>query len=135
MSKDNLAVTVEKAKDPKLGWTEPVSQYLSLATAVRILAEKRGDNFRIRMDKATYALTRWRAEDFPERIRERARKVTTVRSAVRQDYETDCLFHFERLTPRERRALTGDIISLYEACLLDLGRSGQFADIVYPEDR
>ena len=119
----------------KLGWTEPVSQLESLRTAVRLLAERHGTNFRIRMDKATFALTRWRADDFPERIRERARKVLGVRSAVRQDYQTDSLFHFERLTPRQRRALIDDIISLYEACLLDLGKAGEYVSIVYPKDR
>jgi hypothetical protein len=64
------------------------------------------------MDNATFALTRWRADDFPERIRERARKVLSMRGAVRRDYPTDSLFHFELLTPRERRALMGDIIGL-----------------------
>jgi hypothetical protein len=121
-------------QDTNLGWAEPVSQHESLATAVRILAEGRS-KFRERMDEATFALTRWQAEDFPKRIRERARKVLSVRSAVRKDYQNGCLFQFGRLTPRERRALTGDIIALYAACLLDLGKAGEYTEIVYPEDR
>jgi len=42
---------------------------------------------------------------------------------------------FGSLKPKERRALIGDIIALYEACLLDLGKAGFFAGIVYPKDR
>jgi hypothetical protein len=121
-------------KAMQLGWVDPVSQYESLATAVRTLAEGRL-KFRTRMDDATFALTRWQAEDFPERIRERARKVLSVRSAVRKDYIGGCLFQFNLLTLKERRALIGDIIALYTACLLDLGKLADFAEIVYPKDR
>jgi hypothetical protein len=124
----------QNTKPGSLGWTEPVSQHLSLATAVRILAEGRS-KFRERMDEATLALTRWQPEDFPKRIRERAKKVLSVRSAVRKDYTGASLFQFDRLTPKQRSALIGDIISLYEACLLDLGKAGEYADIVYPKDR
>ena len=87
------------------------------------------------MDEATFALTRWQAEDFPERIRERARKVLSVRSTVRKYYGNDYCVQFGSLKPKERRALIGDIIALYEACLLDLGKAGFFAGIVYPKDR
>ena len=119
----------------QLGWTDPISQHESLATAVQTLAEGRS-KFRDRMDEATFALTRWQAEDFPKRIRERARKVLSVRSAVRKDYTDACLFQFNLLTPKQRRALIGDIIALYTACLLDLGKGDRdFAEIVYPEDR
>jgi hypothetical protein len=76
-----------------LEWTDPVSQYESLATAVRILAEGRS-TFSQRMDEATFALTRWQVEDFPQRIRERARKVLSVRSAVRADYPAGSVFQF-----------------------------------------
>ena len=121
-------------QDTNLGWAEPVSQHLSLATAVKVLAEGRL-TFRERMDEATFALTRWQAEDFPERIRERARKVLSVRSTVRKYYGNDYCVQFGSLKPKERRALIGDIIALYEACLLDLGKAGFFAGIVYPKDR
>ena len=60
-----------------------------------------------------------------------------VRVKVARRYVTNSLFHFEWLTPRERRALIGDILALYEACLLDLGRSGDddYFEIAYPKDR
>ena len=85
------------------GSPEPVwvSQYESLATAIRILAEGRS-TFSQRMDEATFALTRWQVEDFPQRIRERARKVLSVRSAVRADYPAGSVFQFGRLTVKER---------------------------------
>jgi hypothetical protein len=38
------------------------------------------------------------------------------------------------LTPKQRRALEGDIIALYEACLFDLGAMGDH-EFMYPADR
>jgi hypothetical protein len=120
----------------KLGWTEPVSQLESLRTAVGILAMRSGRTFRPRMDDATLVIHRWGVDDFPERIRPIAKRVFSVRRAVRHDYQTDTLFHFERLTRRERHALITDIIGMYEACLLDLGKiGGYYASSVYPKDR
>jgi hypothetical protein len=60
--------------------------------------------------------------------------VLGVRERVAHRYVTDTLYHFERLTPKQRRALEGDIIALYEACLFDLGAMGDY-DFMYPEDR
>jgi len=90
------------------------------------------DNYRVRMDKATFALAGNRATEFPERIRETAERVLSVRSAVREDYANDALFHFERLTVKERKALVEDIIILYEALLFDLGKSD--IDFVYIQE-
>jgi hypothetical protein len=87
------------------------------------------------MDKATYALVGLTPEDFPNRLRGRATKVLAVRSAVAQKYPTDTRYHFERLKPKERKALIGDIIALYEGCLIDIGKSGKYDCVVYPKDR
>jgi hypothetical protein len=95
-----------------------------LRTCVQILVEAKG-NFCTRMDSATFSLVPLRARDFPDRLRARATKVLGVRSAVRQDYIGTTLFHFERLTPRERKALILDIIALYEGCLIDVGRNAR----------
>src|SRR5713226_2260445 len=94
-----------------LGWIDPVGKLQGLKTAVRIIMDGK-DNYRVRMDKATFALAGYRATEFPERV-------LGVRSAVREKYVNDVLFHFERLTIKERRALIEDIIILYEALLLD----------------
>src|SRR5438874_739618 len=92
------------------------------------------NNYRVRMDKATFPFAGYRAEEFPERIRETAERVFCVRAAVRKDYGNDAaLFHFERLTIKERRALVEDIIILYEALLFDLGKMDM--EFVYPENR
>ena len=113
---------------------EPVGVLDRLQTCVRILIDSQG-NFRTRMDRATFALATLRPEDFSEKLRGRATKVLAVRGAVRQDYVTDALFHFERLTMRERKALISDIIALYEGCLIDIGKSGDKYDFLYPKDR
>jgi hypothetical protein len=105
-----------------------------LQTAVRIVARGK-DNCRARLDKATRALVDLQPEDFPARIRGRAAKILAVRGAVAEEYETDTLFHFERLTQRERDVLLDDLLSLYEACLLDLGADNEIKAIYYPADR
>jgi hypothetical protein len=117
---------------PNDGWVDPVGKLQGLKAAVRIIMDGK-DNYRVRMDKATFALTGYRAEDFPERIRETAKQVLGARLAVREEYVTDVLFHFERLSIRQRKALADDIIILYEALLLDLGKLGM--DFVYPKNR
>jgi hypothetical protein len=38
------------------------------------------------------------------------------------------------LKPSERARFVGDLIALYEACLLDIGRTWPKYDFVYPED-
>jgi hypothetical protein len=117
------------------GWASPLYVLRRLQTAVRIIMEGRW-NFRVRMDKATYALVGLRSKDFPNRLRGRATKVLGVRSAVAQQYATDTLYHFEWLKPKERLALIGDIIALYEGCLLDVARCGDdYYDSAYPIDR
>jgi hypothetical protein len=105
-----------------------------LRTSVRILVEAQG-NFRTRMDRATFALVTLQPRDFPDLLRGRATKVLGVRSAVRQDYIGDSLFHFERLTLKERKALISDILALYEGCLINVGKASDDYDYLYPKDR
>jgi hypothetical protein len=112
-----------------------VRAYIALGDAVKIMVTaKSTENYRVKMDRVTYCLCTLRPEDFPERIRNRARMVLGVRQRVAQEYPTDTLYHFERLTPKQRRALEGDIIALYEACLFDLGAMGDH-EFMYPDDR
>jgi len=65
-----------------------------------------------------------------------------ARIAVRQDYIGSTIFDFSRLSVTERRSLQNDVIALFEACLLDIGRmskgsatgSNDYYDIVYPQE-
>jgi hypothetical protein len=127
----NLGRLNEKSSH-NLGWVDPIGKLQGLKTAVRILMDGK-DNYRVRMDKATFALAGYRPEQFPEGIRETAERVLGVRSAVREDYVNDALFHFERPMIKQRKALVEDIIILYEALLFDLGKMDM--DFVYPENR
>jgi len=123
------------AKHMYRGWADPVKACIALRDAVTIMVTAKGtENYRVKMDRVTYCLCLFRPEEFPERIRNRARMVLGVRERVAQEYRTDTLFHFERLTPKQRRALEGDIVALYEACLFDLGAMGDH-EFMYPEDR
>jgi hypothetical protein len=118
----------------KLGWSEPVSTMMRLQTALRILSHGKG-KFGDRMADATGALVGLTPEDFPERLRGRATKVLRARSEVAERHRTGTLFKFGCLTRKKRRALTEDILALYEACLIDLGKMGEDYDFVYPKDR
>jgi hypothetical protein len=120
--------------DAHSGWRDPIGIFLRLQTAAKIIAEGK-NNFRERTDNATRTLVGLLPDDFPERIRRRAEKVLNVRLDVAQKYGRSTLFHFERLSPNQRRALIKDIFCLYEACLLDLGNMPDYREIVYPKDR
>ena len=43
-------------------------------------------------------------------------------------------FSFAYLTPTEQHNLVADIIGLYEACLIDIGRTWPRWDFVYPQE-
>jgi hypothetical protein len=127
---------IEDANHPDLdwlGWGDPSGQLDKLRTAVRVLAEGRGKP-RERMDEATLALVFMRSEDFPKRLRNRAAKVLSIRGKVATSYVGGSYFHFEKLKPKERMRFVADIIALYEACLIDIGRTWPLWDFEYPED-
>jgi hypothetical protein len=115
------------------GWSDPVGKLEAFRVVIKYLVS-RTDNFRIRMEKATLPLVGMRPEDFPKRIRGRAERVLTVRSAVAVEYVNDTLWHFERLTPKQRKVLIDDLLRLYESLLIDLGRMGKDYDFIYPKD-
>jgi hypothetical protein len=118
---------------PGLDWSDPVTQLEGLRRAVRVLAEGSG-KWRERMDKATEALVNMRSEDFPRRLHHRAAKVLSIHGRVAESYTGGSYFHFEALTPSEGKRLVADIIALYEACLIDIGRTWPRWDFVYPEN-
>ena len=95
------------------GWADPVKACMALRDAVTIMVTaKSTENYRVKMDRVTYCLCLLSLEEFPERIRNRARMVLGVRERVAHEYVTDTHYHFERLTPKQRRANEGDIIAL-----------------------
>jgi hypothetical protein len=127
---------VEEGRHPDLDWLDwkdPVTQLDRLQTAVRALAEGSG-TWQKRMDKATYALIFLRSEDFPKRLRNRAGKVLSIRRGKVVDAGEYSYADFSKLTPTKRKRFITDIIALYEACLIDIGRTWPRCDFVYPED-
>ena len=126
---------IAMTKNGYRGWADPVKACVALRDAVTIMVTAtNAENYRMRMDRVTSCLCKFRPDEFPERIRNRARIVLSVRERVAREYPTDRLYHFERLTTKQRRALKGDIIALYEACLFDLGAMGDY-EFMYPNDR
>jgi hypothetical protein len=124
---------------PDSQWSDPVGQLVSLQAAREVLLA-RSLNPSERFDRATSLLVKYRASEFPESMRPRYERIMQARLAVRRDYTGVTVFEFSRLSARNRRALQKDVIALYEACLLDIGKmSGtsagadrEFYDIVYP---
>jgi hypothetical protein len=120
--------------DPDLGWTsDHVGRLERLRDAVRILAEGH-KKFCDRIDNATYALAHFDPIDFPAHLRPRIERIhrarrRAVRTAI--DYSD---FSFAYLNQTERDNLVADIIGLYEACLIDIGRTWPRWDFVYPQE-
>jgi hypothetical protein len=113
-------------------WQDPVGQLLRIRAALEILLSFR-DNYRQRMEDATSVLANVRRETVPERIRPVINRIMDLRVSVRQDYGKEhTLFHFERLTPTQRKQLREDILKLYEACAFDLGAMGNH-EFIYPK--
>jgi len=120
--------------DPHFGWSDPIGKLVAFRIVIKHLLS-RTDNFRVRMTKATYPLVGMQPDEFPERLRRIATRVLAVRGDVAKPYLTDTLWHFERLTLKQRKAFIGDIVKLYEALLVDLGQMGPHVrEIVFPKD-
>jgi hypothetical protein len=120
--------------DPDLGWTsDHVGRLERLRDAVRILAEGH-KKFRDRIDKATSALVHFDPEDFPAHLRPRLERIHRARrKAMRTAINYDD-FSFAYLTLTEQDNLVADIIAIYEACLIDIGRTWPRWDFVYPQE-
>jgi hypothetical protein len=119
--------------DPQLGWGgDHVGKLSRLQTAVRILAEGQGKTAE-RLEKATYALATLLPRDFPERLRERATKVLQLREDAADHGGNYTHFRFADMTVAQRKRFIADLIALYEACLIDLGRTWPQWDFMYPK--
>ena len=108
------------SSDPNGGWSDPIGTFLSLRSAVRILASTEGPR-KVRMDHAVSALANLSPRYFPRTLREKAERVLTVRETLICDRDSKSMsFPFDRLKPKEFDALIQDIFSLYEACVFDM---------------
>jgi hypothetical protein len=127
--------------DARVLWSDPVDQLLSLRVALKFLLA-RNLNPSERFDRATFPLVKYQPRDFPERMRPLFARIMQVRVDVRRDYSGSTVFEFSRLSVPERRALQSDLIAMYEACLLDIGKMSEpsaagdngYYDIVYPRE-
>ena len=115
------------------GWGgDHIGKLVALQTAMRKLSGQ--GKLRDRYDAATFALVTYRDEEFPEPLRPALNRIKDARRKARQDVsETYTYFAFDFLTPTERKQVAADITALYEACLIDLGRTWPKRDFMYPK--
>jgi len=118
----------------QLGWGgDHVGKLVKLQNAVRILAEgfkKPAD----RLEQATLCLLTLQPQDFPEPLRKRAARVLSLRgNAVVKHAGTCPYFRFADVSRTERKRFVADLIALYEACLIDIGRGWPQWSLTYPK--
>lgn len=114
------------------GWGgDHVGKLTRLQTAVRALAEGRGKTAQ-RLEKATYPLVTLLERDFPEHLRNRAKIVLELRS--KYVFHAGDESYFYQVKPSDRVNFAINLLALYEACLIDLGRSWPTWDFMYPAD-
>ena len=102
-----------------------------LKTAVSMLAEGRGKTAES-LEKSTYPLIRLQPSDFPERLRNLATRALSLRG--KYVFHAGDLSYFHQVSPADRVRYANDLIALYEACLIDLGRTWPQWDFMYPKD-
>lgn len=114
------------------GWGgDHVGKLIRLQAAVRSLAEGRGKTSE-RLEKATYPLMGLFERDFPDHLRNRAKVVLELRSKYVFHAGDESYFH--QVKPSDRVNFATNLLALYEACLIDLGRSWPTWDFMYPVD-
>jgi hypothetical protein len=114
------------------GWGgDHVGKLLSLQTAVRHLAEGQGKTAD-RLQKATYALLRLFPEHFPEHLRHRATRV--LEFCRKYVFHAGDESYFHPVKRGDKKRFITDLIALYEACLIDIGRGWPQWDFMYPKD-
>ena len=119
--------------DPNHGWgSDIVGKLVALQAAMKGLSSN--GKVRERFDRATSPLVAYREQDFPEHLRPAFNRVIDTRRKSRRDIsETYWEFAFDAITSAERKQLVADITAMYEACLIDIGRSWPNWDFVYPK--
>lgn len=108
-----------------------VGKFLRLQTAVKILSEGKGKTTD-RLQRATYPLVTLLPRDFPEDLRSRAIRVLDLRE--KYVFHAGDSSYFHPVKPEDRRNFVDDLLALYEACLIDIGRSWPKWDFMYPKD-
>jgi hypothetical protein len=116
-----------------LGWgSDHVGKLKRLQAAVKHLAEGKWTTSK-RLEKATSWLTGLQPAEFPQHLRNRASNVLSLRRKYVFHMGGDSYFH--AVKPSDRLKFIEDLLALYEACLIDLGRTWPDWDFMYPKDR
>jgi hypothetical protein len=114
------------------GWGgDHVEKLMRLKRAVRILAEARR-KITDRLQQATYPLVTLFPTDFPQHLRNQATRVLEFRE--KYVFHLGDKSYFRSVKPSDKTRFVGDIITLYEACLIDIGRGWPMWDFMYPKD-
>ena len=112
-------------------WGDPVGVLEKLRYSVEVLAQGKG-KLRQRLDQATFHLVPLDESDFPAPLQPVFTRILETRLSVRREIGTYTSFSFDLLKPTAKKQLVKDILDLYEACLIDIGRQSPEWDFVYP---
>ena len=114
------------------GWGgDHVGKLEKLQYAVQVLSEGSWKT-PARLNMATFALVHLRPKQFPEHLRKRATRVLGFRR--KHIYEAGNANYFGEVKPNDRKEFVQDLLMLYEACLIDLGRGWPRWSSMYPTD-
>ena len=114
------------------GWGgDHVGKLTKLQAAVQFLAEGSGTT-KTRFKAATDALVHLRSSHFPGHLRNRAANVLGFRR--KHMFIAGDEVYFRDVRPSHRRKFVRDLLALYEACLIDLGRGWPQWSFMYPND-
>jgi hypothetical protein len=106
------------------GWGgDQLRTFRRLQYAVRRLAEGSGKT-RERLHYATDCLITVQPADFPKHLRKRAETVLSLRGK----------YVFRDVKPTDRKRFVRDLLALYEACLIDFGRTWPMWSFMYSKD-
>ena len=115
------------------GWG---GDHVGKLVALRTMMKHLNGNAKIgdKLEAATFTLMTYHENAFPESLRPAFNRIVEARTALRREITKEyVVFAFDELTPTKRKQLVADLTALYEACLIDIGRSWPEWDFVYPK--
>lgn len=117
------------------GWTSNIQILFDILKSVELMTDG-SKTFNEKMPTVILILVKWWPADVLYTLRLRLQVIHEARFGALEQVRYGEIWHFDRIRERKRKRIIGDIIDLYESCLLDVHKleSEEF-DIIYPLNR